>query len=63
MAAALGVDTVYLEKLISGDDFEKVNKMYNETEVMDVLKVCFVNFVYLYILPESEITHFICCTV
>lgn len=38
MAAALGMDTVYLERLISGDDFEKVNKVYTEADVTAVLE-------------------------
>lgn len=38
MAKELGVTTVYLEDLISGQDFEKLNRIYDNTDVLAVLK-------------------------
>lgn len=47
MAQELGVTTVYLEDLISTYDFENLNGMYDNSNVMDVLKVRLTRLVYV----------------
>lgn len=40
MARALGMTTVYLEDLISNDNFDNMNRIYDDTEVVAALEVC-----------------------
>lgn len=42
-AKELGMTTVYLEDLISANNFEELSNIYVKTEVEEALKVCVTN--------------------